>query len=181
MRLGLPLGVGIVAWCAAVACGSDASGEDGSGGVTSFGGGPNAGGSGGAAAAGASGGTTTTGGSAGADASLGGASGSGGGDDARPPPGASLGAFELTYYWVTTEEEFTGAKDTNLHDSSCKLLATVTAKFAASLKLEGTGRLSDGRILNYDGSCSCPTSPCYLVADAAHPWGYGVKGVALVP
>ncbi len=82
---------------------------------------------------------------------------------------------------MTTEDEFSGAKDTALYDSSCTELATVPAKFAASLKLEGTGRLSDGRILNYDGACSCPTSPCYLVADAQHPWGYGAQGRALVP
>jgi len=103
------------------------------------------------------------------------------GPDAKAPPGALLGDFQLTYYWVTTEEEFSGTKDTDLHDSSCNLLATVTAEFADSLKLEGTGRLGDGRILNYDGSCSCPTSPCYLVADADHPWGYGVQNIALAP
>jgi 3D (Asp-Asp-Asp) domain-containing protein len=117
----------------------------------------------------------TAGGGAGGDASLGGRAGSGG------AAGPLLGSFALGYYWVTTEAEFPGTKDTNLYDPSCKLLATVTAGFAASLKKLGTGSLDNGMILSYDGACSCPTSPCYVVADAAHPWGYGVQGKALVP
>ncbi|MCC6901044.1 MAG: hypothetical protein IT377_18845 [Polyangiaceae bacterium] len=181
------------------ACGSDDASTPGGGGSAGAGGG--GGGSGGAAggsfggqsgAAGApsggTGGSAGAGGGAGAGGSgSGGGSGTGGGpsdagaDAAKPAPGPSLGSFQLTYYWVTTEEEFTGTKDTKLYDKSCKLLATVAAKFAAALKVEGTGRLSDGRILNYSGSCSCPTSPCYLVADAQHPWGYGVQNKALVP
>lgn len=153
------------------ACGSDdrasastggAAGASGASGAGATGGGAGAGG------AGASGGAAGSASDAGTDASL-------------PSAGQSLGSFQLTYYWVTLEDDFTGAKDTNLYDKTCALLATVPAKFAASLKLEGTGRLSDGRLLNYDGACSCPTSPCYLVADAAHPWGYGVQGRALVP
>ena len=122
-------------------------------------------------------------GSAGGQGGSGGALPDAGNDVAQEAasPGASLGSFQLTYYWVTTEDEFSGAKDTSLYDASCNELAKVTAQFAASLKLEGTGRLSDGRILNYDGGCSCPTSPCYLVADAQHPWGYGVQGRALTP
>ncbi len=164
----------LAALLAIAACGSDDSGGSAqSGGGSGGGAGVASGGSAGVAGS-ASGGASGSGGTAGAQSDA-------GPDGALPPPGALLGSFQLTYYWVTTEEEFSGAKDTNLYDKSCKLLATVAAKFAASLKLEGTGRLSDGRILNYDGSCNCPTSPCYLVADAQHPWGYGVQGKALVP
>jgi 3D (Asp-Asp-Asp) domain-containing protein len=181
MRAAVLLGVGLAIWTGAAGCGSDAAGSDATGGSSGLAGSGAPGGGGTPGNAGTGG--VSSGGSAGADASLGGEAGSGGGteDASAPAPGPALGTFKLTYYWVTTEEEFTGAKDTNLYDPSCKLLATVTAKFAASLKLEGTGRLLDGRILNYSGACSCPTSPCYIVADAAHPWGYGVKGWALVP
>jgi 3D (Asp-Asp-Asp) domain-containing protein len=96
-------------------------------------------------------------------------------------PGDELGSFQLTYYWVTTEEEFTGTADTDIFDSSCGLLATVTAAFADSLSLEGTGRLTDGRLLNVDGTCACAYSPCFVEVDDAHPWGYGVQSRALVP
>jgi 3D (Asp-Asp-Asp) domain-containing protein len=150
-----------------LACGSNS--DDGSG----SGGGGNAGGSGGSGATGGS-----------EEAGVGGGSGGSvdaGSDAPVGEPGPSLGAFQLTYYWVTTEEEFSGPKDTDLYDSSCTLLATVPSDFADSLALEGTGRLSDGRVINTDGSCGCATSPCYLEVDAAHPWGYGVQNKALVP
>src|SRR5262245_33137887 len=119
------------------ACGSDSSSGGGSGGTST------AGGSGGSVHSGGSGGTVAP------DASLGGSSGStaGGAGGGSGNPGAELGTFQLTYYWVTLESEYTGTKDTQLFDSSCNLLATVTAKFAASLKLEGTGKLEDGRLL----------------------------------
>ena len=160
------------------AAGAIASG--GAAGTTSAG----AGGGGGIAGGGgmAGGGGTQSGGAGGApDASLGGASGSAGAGGNDAGPGALIGKLSVGYYWATTEAEFPGTKDTNLYTSGCVLIATVTASFSVSLKSIGTGRLDDGRVLAYDGACSCPTTPCYVVCDAAHPWGYGVQNAALVP
>ncbi len=97
------------------------------------------------------------------------------------PPGMLLGAFQLTYYWVTSEDDYPGTKDTAIYDPACSVLATVTSEFASSLALEGTGRLSDGRVLNYDGSCGCPRSPCFFEVDEEHPWGVGVQNRPLIP
>ena len=99
----------------------------------------------------------------------------------RPEPGPSRGSFRLTFYWITSEDEFSGAADTAIYDDACTVLATVPAEFADSLDLEGTGRLADGRVINVDGSCACPRSPCYREVDAEHPWGYGVQDRPLVP
>jgi len=96
-------------------------------------------------------------------------------------PGAELGTFQLTYYWVTCEEEFSGTPDTSIYDSSCNELAVVPSAFFDSLRLEGTGKLADGRVLNYAGSCPCATSPCFFEVDAEHPWGVGSMNRALVP
>lgn len=96
-------------------------------------------------------------------------------------PGKLLGTFELTYYWVTFESDFTGPADTDVFDPSCAVLATVPSAFAAALTLEGTGKLEDGRLLNYSGPCGCAYSPCFFVVDQDHPWGYGVQNRALVP
>jgi 3D (Asp-Asp-Asp) domain-containing protein len=102
--------------------------------------------------------------------------------DARTAePGESLGTFELTYYWVAFEGDHGGGDDTSLFDPGCALLATVSSEFADAIALEGTGRLLDGRLLNVAGGCDCDTSPCYIEADADHPWGYGVQNRALVP
>jgi len=99
----------------------------------------------------------------------------------RPDPGPSLGTFDLTYYWVAYEGDHLGGAATALYDTACTTLATVPGDFASAIALEGTGRLLDGRVLNVDGACGCPTSPCYVEVDDAHPWGYGVQGRALVP
>ena len=101
--------------------------------------------------------------------------------EVRPDPGPSLGTFELTYYWVAYEGDHPDGAATGLYDTDCTLLATVPADFEAAISLEGTGRLLDGRVLNVDGSCACPTSPCYVEVDEQHPWGYGVQSRALAP
>jgi 3D (Asp-Asp-Asp) domain-containing protein len=101
-------------------------------------------------------------------------------DDDREA-GASLGTFEFTYYWVASEASYTGAKDTNVYDMQCNKLATVPRKFWDALKLEGTGRLTNGDLLNYAGGCGCARSPCFKKLGADKPWGEGVQSRALVP
>jgi 3D (Asp-Asp-Asp) domain-containing protein len=95
--------------------------------------------------------------------------------------GASLGTFEFTYYWVASEASYNGAKNTNVYDSQCTKLATVPRKFWDALKLEGTGKLNDGRLLNYAGPCGCARSPCFKALGADKPWGEGVQSRALEP
>ena len=102
-------------------------------------------------------------------------------DASRPPAGPSLGTFDLTYYWVASEEDYPGTASEDLYDDSCVVLDTVTPGFADAIDLEGTGRLIDGRLLNVAGSCSCPRSPCFVVAGPMFPWGIGVQNRPLVP
>jgi 3D (Asp-Asp-Asp) domain-containing protein len=102
----------------------------------------------------------------------------------RPPvhaPDAALGTFQLTYYWVTDEADYTGALDTDLYAAGCSPLARVATEFARSLALEGTGRLVNGRVLNYSGPCDCAFTPCFYEVDGLHPWGVGVEDRPLVP
>lgn len=109
------------------------------------------------------------------------ARGDGGASAPAGAPGPAIGSFELTYYWVTEEAAFDGADTTTLYDDACNVLASVPQGFADALELEGTGRLTDGRMLNYWGVCGCARSPCYFEVDDTHPWGHGVKNQALVP
>ncbi|HVV84624.1 MAG TPA: 3D domain-containing protein [Kofleriaceae bacterium] len=102
-------------------------------------------------------------------------------DAPRPAAGASRGTFELTYYWVTAEDDYPGTATEPLYTPACAVLATVTPDFARNLRLEGTGRLHDGRVVNTAGSCDCPSSPCFAPVDADHPWGIGVQDRPLVP
>jgi 3D (Asp-Asp-Asp) domain-containing protein len=104
-------------------------------------------------------------------------------DAALGPDGGPLGRFILTYYYVAAENDFidSGPADTTLYQPNCSELATVPAKYAHAVVIEGTGQLSDGRVFNYTGSCPCAFSPCFRFVDAAHPWGSGYGGVALEP
>ena len=98
--------------------------------------------------------------------------------------GTLLEMVKLTYYWVTSQADYTGANNTILCDASAQTLATVPLAFANALRLEGTGRLVDGRLLNVGSSCQCPSgmTTCYVVLDQAkYPFGLGVQGRALDP
>jgi hypothetical protein len=97
-------------------------------------------------------------------------------------PGGSLGIFDLTYYWVAYEGDYPGAPDTEVGDCQGTVLATVPLAFANALKLEGTGKLLDDRILNI-GGCGCGGGyDCFAELDPEQfPWGQGSQGNALVP
>ena len=101
--------------------------------------------------------------------------------DAGGGPGPLLGSFRLTYYYVADEADYAGAKDTELYEPTCDVLAAVPSDFAHDVIIEGTGVLDDGRVFNYAGTCGCPLSPCFNLVDPDHPWGVGAGGRALVP
>lgn len=102
--------------------------------------------------------------------------------DATPndgDPGVQLGTFQMTYYWLALESDFEGSKTEALYDVDCEVVASVSPSYASALRLEGSGRLNDGRVLNYYGGCSCPNSPCFFELGPEAPWGYGVQNYSL--
>ena len=99
-----------------------------------------------------------------------------------PPPAPDQPPhYQLTYYYVADEHDFDGlARDTDIEDPMCTKIATVSADFFRAMTIEGTGRLADGRVINYSGLCLC-VSPCYYEVDEDHPFGVGVESRALAP
>ena len=98
--------------------------------------------------------------------------------------GMPLGSVTLTYYYLAEESDYTGAADTVLCDVSAQAIATVPKAFADDLAIEGSGKLSDGRVVNAGGNCACASgmTSCYVVLDATmYPWGVGVMSRALKP
>lgn len=63
--------------------------------------------------------------------------------------------------------------------SSCEPIAEVSKEFAFQIRLQGTGKLHDGRVVNIWGPCSCERSPCFKVTRAQ--WGTAGTGRALQP
>ncbi len=111
-------------------------------------------------------------------------------DGGSPPtgsPGPFVGQLWNTYYYLAVEDDFDGAKDTVLYDSQCQPLATVSAKYSDTVCIEGSGKLSNGDLINYAKTCSCgrpcPTGGtiCYEKLPPSFPWGAGAYNNPLVP
>lgn len=102
----------------------------------------------------------------------------------RPAPNAKapdpktieeLGDFKVTFYWVESEATYAkDAADTPLLDEAGKELGRFAKKFVERVRVEGTGKLRDGRVINTSGKegrfsvVRCPN-------------GLGVQGYHLLP
>ena len=94
-----------------------------------------------------------------------------------------------TYYYLAQEADYSGSSGTNIVDSGCKKIAAVSSSFYTALCIEGSGKLKDGRVINYAKTCSCAApcgyksaKICYSVLNKSkYPWGAGSKSKALVP
>jgi 3D (Asp-Asp-Asp) domain-containing protein len=93
-------------------------------------------------------------------------------------PGPARGAFDLTYYWMSTPSG--GRGDTALYAKDCHVLAKVSAAYAKEMTETGNGRLPDGRTLVVAGDCACARSPCFR-DETQNPWGTGAGDRPLVP
>lgn len=107
-------------------------------------------------------------------------------DAGLPDARTILGEFKLTYYWITSEENWAqragnAKRDTWIFTRTCEPLAQVSRSFAARLALEGTGLLADGRMLNVARPCECDYSPCFFTVGSQQRWGVGVSHRPLSP
>jgi 3D (Asp-Asp-Asp) domain-containing protein len=124
-------------------------------------------------------------------------------DAAVQPDGPrSMGSFQVTFYYVATEEEVdeppridpsideagsdppifaNAALDMVLlyEGRTCEPIAEVSRAFAAAAELQGTGKLKDGRIINIWGACACDRSPCFHFT--GQKWGNAGTGRGLEP
>ncbi len=91
--------------------------------------------------------------------------------------------FRLSFYWLAYESEYAAeAYDTPIYTRQGFYIGSFPSAFVFELKLEGSGILRDGRVLNYDGDCNYGMGTCFktLTLDE-HPLGAGVQGRPLVP
>ncbi len=66
-----------------------------------------------------------------------------------------------------------------VYSHTCEAIADVSTPFLQQLRVQGTGRLRDGRVLTVWGPCECARSPCFQVTE--HQWGRSGNGRALLP
>ncbi len=114
-------------------------------------------------------------------------------DEPRPDErGRPFGSLWVTYYWLVEEADYSGVdhgdKDTTLFDKACRPIAKTTASFSDALCVEGSGRLTDGRVINYAATCACGRAcpnggkVCYSeLSPDSFPWGMGSRLNPLTP
>ncbi len=108
-----------------------------------------------------------------------------------PPSAANITPIALTntYYKLSDESLFSGAQNTPIYGVNGNVIKMVASAFFADMCIEGSGKLTDGRVINVAGSCpyqqaSFPycSQSCYTVLNSLqYPWGEGNQGAALVP
>ncbi|GAG25174.1 unnamed protein product, partial [marine sediment metagenome] len=115
------------------------------------------------------------------------------GDGSTPDPAPAgadqngqilLGSFRWTYYWITYENDFAGPQNTPvLHWETGATIANVRADFYTSVSIEGTGVLTDGRMINLYGDCPFdPSKKCFFEVDTSKfPYGVGWNDNPLHP
>jgi 3D (Asp-Asp-Asp) domain-containing protein len=92
-------------------------------------------------------------------------------------------SFRLSFYWVAYESEYASLPyDVDIYTRQGYFIGRYPSAFVFELKLEGSGILNDGRVLNYDGECNYGMGTCFKTLDPSeHPLGAGVQQRKLVP
>ena len=62
----------------------------------------------------------------------------------------------------------------------CQPLVHVSPAFAKQARMQGTGRLRDGRLINVAGKCPC-AGMCFHIPPKPREWGTGGSGKPLIP
>lgn len=98
-------------------------------------------------------------------------------------PLGELGTYKLTYYWLASEAEYANEPyEIDIYTRQGFPIGRFPRGFVFELKLEGSGVLRDGRVLNYDGRCSYGIGICFQTLDPQfHPFGKGGQQRALHP
>jgi 3D (Asp-Asp-Asp) domain-containing protein len=93
------------------------------------------------------------------------------------------GTYKMTFYWLAYESEYASEPaDVEIYTKDGFLIGRFPRVFVFELKLEGTGVLRDGRVLNYDRPCPFGIGTCFKELDRRdHPVGKGAQQRALVP
>ncbi len=91
--------------------------------------------------------------------------------------------FRMTFYWMAKERPSTKSeRRVDLYTTSGTLLGNFDESFVKALRMEGSGWLADGRVVNYAGRCRYGTGVCFDLLDhRRYPYGRGAYNRPLVP
>lgn len=91
--------------------------------------------------------------------------------------------FALRFYWLAMERHFSHEYDeVDLYTREGFFLGAYPGSFVRSLRMEGSGLLADGRVINYAGRCRYGVGTCFEQLDPeTHPYGRGAGRRPLIP
>ena len=98
-------------------------------------------------------------------------------------PIAESQGFALRFYWLAFQDKY-GYTDAEveLYTPAGDYLGAFSERFYRALRMEGSGILSDGRVINYAGRCRYGAGTCFEELDMErYPVGRGAGRRALVP
>lgn len=93
------------------------------------------------------------------------------------------GQWALRFYWLAMQERFADEYDeTDVYTQEGFYLGSYPESFVRALRMEGSGLLGDGRVINYDGRCGYGVGTCFQQLDPERfPFGRGAGRRPLVP
>jgi len=97
--------------------------------------------------------------------------------------GHHLGPYKLSVYWLAHERWYRGAHTSPLYARG-KRVAWVSRRFAKAVRLQGSGILRNGWLVQYAGRCRSSRGYCVRVrvlSRKRYPSGVGAAGVPLRP
>lgn len=102
--------------------------------------------------------------------------------------GERVGRFVHTYYYFAQETDYEGP-DTDIYYRACSSrLSSVVTSFAKDVCVQGSGVMTDERLIHFAGTCTCGPScltgspVCYNIIDRDdYPWGLGANGEGTIP
>ncbi len=98
--------------------------------------------------------------------------------------------WALRFYWLAVENDFDEPDEVSyanldavdIYNRDGIFMGSFAEKFAWHLRMEGSGVLSDGRVINYQGKCKFGYGTCFETMDMkTHPFGRGAGQRPLVP
>lgn len=91
--------------------------------------------------------------------------------------------WALRFYWLAMEDRFDDHYDeVDVYTRDGFLLGVFPERYVRALRMEGSGLLADGRVINYAGRCEYGVGTCFETLDAdSHPFGRGAGRRPLRP
>lgn len=106
------------------------------------------------------------------------------GPDLRGKTMKRVGLMRPSFYWISLEPKDGKPKTKSLLDMDGNVLAKVTESYYKKLLMEGTGRLRNGKLVNFKGRVTLPNGTSeirwrFCGPDA--PYGFGYEDIPLRP